>query len=77
MKLNLSRPLLPVTTDVDSLETATVTARAFIKDNGLGASDLGEGFGSVTTDAGKLVARVSYNGRVFDPKGIEIILDVD
>ena len=77
MKLNLSRPLAPNTVDVASLEEATVTARAFIKANNLGASEMGEGFGECRLFDGTLIARVAYNGRVFDRRGIEVILDVD
>jgi hypothetical protein len=37
---------------------------------GIGASDMKEGCGDIRADDGTLVARVSYNGRVWTPEGI-------
>jgi len=36
----------------------------------IGASDMAEGCGNIYADDGALVARVSYNGRVWTPDGI-------
>jgi hypothetical protein len=36
---------------------------------GIGASDMKQGCGDIHADDGTLVARVSYNGRVWTPEG--------
>jgi hypothetical protein len=36
----------------------------------LGASDMNEGCGNIVAEDGTVVARVSYNGRVWTPEGI-------
>ncbi len=49
---------------VDSLEKASEELRAFIDGNNYGASQLGRAAGNVYFD-GELVARISYNGRIW------------
>lgn len=52
--------LVPVT----SLTDASAKLRAWIEGNDYGVSDLGRGYGEVHDD-GQLVARVSYNGKIW------------
>lgn len=60
---------------VTSAGFASSTMREFIDREGLGASDLKRGCGEVRNHSHrKLVARVSYNGRVWDPQG-KLVLD--
>jgi hypothetical protein len=55
-----------------SLLEASVQLRLYITANGFGARDLRRHDGDVRDPAGKLVAKVSYNGRVWDVDGNEI-----
>lgn len=50
--------------DVGDLEEASKAFRAYVDGNGLGASDLRRDDGTLRV-RGKVVARVSYNGRVW------------
>ena len=61
--------------DVEDLSEAASTASRFIADHGLGSSNwyAALGAGDVVAD-GLVVARVSYNGRVWTPGGAEIVL---
>lgn len=62
---------------VATLREASQRVRDFIDSHGLGASDwCGTGAGMITEN-GKVIARVSYNGRVWsaDGKDIEIPLE--
>jgi hypothetical protein len=60
---------LDVYTQVGSLDEASREMRDFIEENGLGASHLSRDCGIVRDDKGVFVAKVSYNGRVWDPQG--------
>ena len=57
--------------EVESLSAASVAVRKFIELNDFGSSDFsgGEVYDSSTN---KLVAKVSYNGRIWDAQGFEI-----
>jgi hypothetical protein len=52
----------------DSQQASAVFA-AFRDSERFGASDMGRNCGVVTDDQGNLVARISYNGRVWTPEG--------
>ena len=54
---------------VTSADEASTTWWQFVKMNDLDASDLKRDSGQIRWNAGKLVARVSYNGRVWSPDG--------
>jgi len=55
---------------VSSLKEASEECMRFIKDNDLGSGNwMG---GEVVDDSGHVVARVSYNGRVWDKEGNEV-----
>lgn len=56
---------------VQSLAAASRIVRAYIEANGLGASDMRQGFGDVT-QRGVVVATISYNGRIWDAAGVEV-----
>lgn len=49
---------------VDSASASEVWC-SYRDEHNLGASDMKRGCGNVTDESGKLVARVSYNGRVW------------
>jgi hypothetical protein len=57
--------------EVGSLSEASTEVRSFIEMNDLGSSDFigGEVYDSYTN---KLIAKVSYNGRIWDTTGREI-----
>jgi hypothetical protein len=57
--------------EVGSLSEASTEVRRFIEMNDLGSSDFigGEVYDSCTN---KLIAKVSYNGRIWDTTGREI-----
>jgi hypothetical protein len=57
--------------EVESLSAASVAVRKFIELNDFGSSDFsgGEVYDSSTN---KLIAKVSYNGRIWDAQGVEI-----
>lgn len=52
---------------VESLEAARDTFVKFIRENGLGSSDLCRNAGEVRVN-GKRVASISYNGRMWTPE---------
>jgi hypothetical protein len=54
---------------VSSADEASTVWRKFIEDSGLGASDLKRDSGFIYSNDRKLVAKVSYNGRVWSPDG--------
>lgn len=54
---------------VDTADMASAMLLHYCDKHCLGASDLGERCGDVYDDNGTLVARVSYNGRVWAPDG--------
>jgi hypothetical protein len=53
-----------------SAATASALLEQYRDGYGIGASDMKNGCGNLHTDDGKLVARVSYNGRVWTPEGV-------
>lgn len=53
--------------DVETLEQASATCRAYIQEHGLGGSQWSGG--KVYDHARKQVAYVSYNGRIWSPDG--------
>ncbi len=57
--------------EVESLSAASVAVRNFIELNDLGSSDFGGGeiYDSSTN---RLIAKVSYNGRIWNDQGLEI-----
>ena len=55
---------------VESADMASAMFRRYRDQNGIGASDLKRNCGNIYTTDGHLVARVSYNGRVWDPHGV-------
>ena len=57
--------------EVESLSAASVAVRKFIELNDLGSSDFGGGevYDSSTN---MLIAKVSYNGRIWNSQGVEI-----
>jgi hypothetical protein len=54
---------------VSSADEPSATWRRFVEDNDLGASDLKRDSGFIYSNDRKLVAKVSYNGRVWTPDG--------
>lgn len=54
---------------VKTADQASAIVRRVIDGNGWGASDLPAGFGEIHDSQGKLIARVSYNGRLWAPDG--------
>jgi hypothetical protein len=54
---------------VTSADEASAIWWHFVKMNDLGASDLKRDSGQIRSNDGKLIARVSYNGRVWSPDG--------
>lgn len=62
----------PYKEEVDSLRQASLVALGFIVRHGLGSGNWA-GFGRVTeADTGRLVARISYNGRAWNRDGREM-----
>jgi hypothetical protein len=59
--------------EVTSLKEASQVYRAWITKNRLGGGNVTMRSGQVTVN-NKVIARVSYNGRVWDTKGKEIII---
>ena len=57
--------------EVESLPAASAAVRQFIELNDFGASDFvgGEIYDSSTN---RFIAKVSYNGRIWNPQGVEI-----
>lgn len=62
------RPTAPKrqTVQVSSLEEASKRLRDWCTENDLGGGNMGRGCGEVT-QGGKLIARISYNGRAWEP----------
>ena len=58
--------------EVQTLAEASHVCMAYIAANDYGSSDLCRGFGVVKL-AGKPVARISYNGRIWNNDGNEIL----
>jgi hypothetical protein len=54
---------------VQSADMASAMFRQYRDRNGIGASDMKSDCGSIFADDGTLVAKVSYNGRVWNPEG--------
>ena len=54
---------------VASADMASAMLQRYRNLYGIGASDMSEGFGNIYANNGTLVARVSYNGRVWNPQG--------
>jgi hypothetical protein len=61
---------------IDSADMASAQLRGYIEHNALGCSDLKENCGNVYSSDGELVAKVSYNGRVWDLEGT-LLQDID
>lgn len=62
----------PLETPVSSCAEASAVWQSYRDEHGLAASDMGARCGHVYTAAGELVAKVSYNGRVWDTHGKQI-----
>lgn len=61
------------TAAVDSFAAASAAVRGYLEANGMGSSDwTGRNSGSVLNSFGEKIAKVSYNGRVWDLSGKEI-----
>jgi hypothetical protein len=73
MKVNLNSTAGRVSVEVASLREASRALWAHVDGEGLGASDMLKGFGNVTEN-GKVLARVTYNGRVWNADGSEVAL---
>lgn len=70
MKINLSTDASPgFSKSVTDLSDASVTLRRHVEHTGVGGSQCRRGFGDVSDETGKIVAHVSYNGRVWGPGG--------
>jgi hypothetical protein len=54
---------------VDSADEASAIWWHFVQANALGASDLKRDSGQIYSNDKQLVARISYNGRVWTPDG--------
>jgi hypothetical protein len=54
---------------VESADMAVAMFCRYRDDNYLGASDMKRNCGNIYANDGTLVARVSYNGRVWNPQG--------
>jgi hypothetical protein len=54
---------------VESADMASAMFQQYRDRNGIGASDMKSDCGSIFADDGTLVAKVSYNGRVWNPQG--------
>ena len=71
MRLNTeSGEFIPVA----DLRAASREFRAWIVENGYGASDLHPSSGNVLDENGKFVAHVSYNGRLWNRDGSEMVV---
>jgi hypothetical protein len=62
--------------NVRTADEASAAMRHYIEFEGLGGSDLKPRCGSIFSNDNKLVARVSYNGRVWDPAG-NLLQDIE
>ena len=58
--------------EVESLPAASAAIRQFIELNGFGSSDFAGG-NVYNSSTNKLIAKVSYNGRIWDAQGAEIL----
>lgn len=67
-------PLLKV--PVDSADMASGQMLGYIRQFNLGGSDLSAKCGNIYSNDGTLVARVSYNGRVWDTQG-KLLQDIE
>ena len=54
---------------VDSADMASGALQQYVDRYCIGASDMSAGFGNIYTNDGTLVAKVSFNGRVWSPQG--------
>ncbi len=54
---------------VKSADVASAMFQQYRDQNEIGASDMNADCGSIFADDGTLVAKVSYNGRVWSPQG--------
>jgi hypothetical protein len=54
---------------VESADMASAMFQQYRDRNGIGASDMKPHCGNIFADDGTLVAKVSYNGRVWTPQG--------
>ena len=61
------------TVEVATIDEAKRVLNDFIVDNGLGGGNCTKNTGRVYDDSGKHVATISYNLRVWDPNGKEIV----
>ena len=57
--------------EVENFSAASLAVRKFIELNDLGSSDF-EGGGIYESLTNRLIAKVSYNGRIWDAQGSEI-----
>lgn len=69
IRVQLTRKVLY---EVHSLAEASDACRDFINGHNLGASECCAGFGTVYDAAQRKVAKISYNGRIWDLQGKEI-----
>jgi hypothetical protein len=58
-----------IKTRVASADEASALFTQYRDEHGIGASEMKAGCGNIYADDGTLVARVSYNGRVWTPEG--------
>jgi hypothetical protein len=74
MAQRLTVRLMAGVVEVDSIEAAAKAVRAEIRARDVGASEwYRPGRGVVKGARGALVARISYNGRIWDTDGAEIV----
>ena len=59
--------IAPVVFPVDDLSGAVIMCQSFINASGIGSGNWGNGAGEVRDDSGKIIAHISYNGRVWKP----------
>jgi hypothetical protein len=72
LQVNLATTLdKNLTQPVKSVQDASKVVRQYLSKHGLGASAMEKHFGDVTRK-GTLVAKISYNGRMWDPDGKEL-----
>lgn len=64
---------------VDSADMASAMLAHYRDKHGIAASDMSAGCGNISTDAGELIPAVSYNSRVWNPKGelLQEAIDVE
>jgi len=58
--------IAPVTIPVDDIKGASIACKAFIAAADIGSGNWSGGAGEVRNDDGKLIARISYNGRAWE-----------